>query len=70
MGTIVAPVYADLTMDFLEDKMYSICQDISPQLEIYMREYFKRYLDDCFLISNPTIIQLDRIIEVINTLDT
>lgn len=46
MGTKVAPTFAS---GFLEEKRYSISPDIlSANFTLYIKENWKRYLDDCF----------------------
>ena len=52
MGTKVAPTYATLVMDFLEEKLYSVLPDvIDEDTSKYIRENWKRYLDDCFIFG-------------------
>ena len=52
MGTKVAPTYATLVMGFLDEKLYSVLADVFDEdTSKYIRENWKRYLDDCFIFG-------------------
>lgn len=70
MGTIVAPVYANLTMGYLEIKLYELCQQICPDLKIYIEENFKRYLDDCIIILDTGLIKEEQFFNMLNSLNS
>ena len=50
MGTEFAPVYATLTIGYLEEKLYSIIET-KYDTDLYhdFKKYWKRFLDDCFI---------------------
>ena len=51
MGTKMAPVYANLTIGYLEDCLYKKLENKIPtQILQYVTQNWKRYLDDCFII--------------------
>ena len=51
MGTKVAVIYAILRMNFLELKLYSILPQYYPKdYVMYIYQWWKRFLDDCWLI--------------------
>lgn len=50
MGTKVAPTYATLVMGYLENKMYeSLKQSFDEEFSTYIKQNWKRFLDDCFI---------------------
>ena len=50
MGTKFAPVYATLTIGYLEEKLYTIIEtDYDTEFQQYLKAYWKRFLDDCFI---------------------
>ena len=50
MGTKFAPVYATLTIGYLEEKLYTILEtDYDAEFQQYLKAYWKRFLDDCFI---------------------
>ena len=51
MGTKMAPTYANLTIGYLEWKLYQQLEHgLSSRDCKYIRQNWKRYLDDCFII--------------------
>ena len=51
MGTRFAPTYATLVLGFLEEKLYEKMTDkYNTNFSEYLRENWKRFLDDCFII--------------------
>ena len=50
MGTKFAPVYATLTIGYLEEKLYTIIEtNYDTEFQRYLKKYWKRFLDDCFV---------------------
>ena len=50
MGTKFAPVYATLTIGYLEEKLYTVIEtDYDAEFQHYLKAYWKRFLDDCFI---------------------
>ena len=69
MGTKMAPIYANLTIGFLETKLYDTVKTKMPTItsnRIY-REW-KRYLDDCFIIWKDDNHLLECFLEILNNL--
>ena len=58
MGTKFAPVYANLVLGYLEEKLYTDLEQIYDQeFANKFRSLWKRYLDDCFIFwENKTDI--------------
>ena len=56
MGTTVAPIYANLTMAYLEIQLYAKCKELHINTFDHIFNNFKRYLDDCFIILDINII--------------
>ncbi|XP_061180683.1 uncharacterized protein LOC133189301 [Saccostrea echinata] len=51
MGTKMAPTYATLTLGYLEEKMYQkVGEQFNEEVKNYISNYWKRYLDDCFIV--------------------
>lgn len=55
MGTKMAPVYATLTLGYLEEKILypRIENRFGRQILNYFKENFRRFLDDGFFIGKP-----------------
>lgn len=69
MGTKVAPTYASLVMGYLEEKLYSILPDIfDADFTLYIKENWKRYLDDCFIFWTKTEEDLIKFHSILNEL--
>lgn len=69
MGTKVAPTYATLVMGFLEEKLYSVLPDVFDEdTSKYIRENWKRYLDDCFIFWNRSEEDLQKFHSTLNSL--
>ena len=50
MGTKFAPTYATLVLAYLEEKLYSeIETKFGKEFAIFIKENWKRFLDDCFV---------------------
>lgn len=48
MGTKMAPTYANLTLGYLENKLYDSMND-NPSMRTYVEKQWKRYLDDAYI---------------------
>lgn len=60
MGTKMAPTYATLTLRFLEEHLYNkIARDFGSNLAENIKKTWKRYFDDCFIIWNQEILDLE-----------
>ncbi|XP_048246899.1 uncharacterized protein LOC125377449, partial [Haliotis rufescens] len=69
MGTKVAPTYATLVMGYIEDILYRKVHDsMSESIAKHVRETWKRFLDDCFLVWLSTRENLDIFLDIINKL--
>ena len=67
MGTAFAPVYANLTIGFLETKLYILYSQINVDYSNYLKKYFFRYIDDCFIIL-PNYINFEHFHSILNNL--
>ena len=57
MGTIVAPTYATLVMEYLEIKFYKKCKnEFGVDNGKYIEENCHRFLDDCYIVLDTTNI--------------
>lgn len=66
----MAPMYATLTLGFLEENLYdNIAKDFCPNLAENIKNTWKRYLDDCFIIWNQEILDLETFHELLNNID-
>ncbi|XP_061170396.1 uncharacterized protein LOC133179719 [Saccostrea echinata] len=69
MGTKVAPTYACLVMGFLEEKLYTILPEtFDLDFTQYIKENWKRYLDDRFIFWTRSEEDLRKFHSVINEL--
>ena len=70
MGTKVAPVYATLTLGFLELSLYNtINTNYGPLAgNLFLNNYF-RYLDDIFLIFDQNLLPVDDLCIIFNELN-
>ncbi|XP_071172172.1 uncharacterized protein [Mytilus edulis] len=56
MGTKMAPSYATLVLGYLEQLLYEkMSHKYGNEFAIYIRQNWKRFLDDCFIIWNSDI---------------
>lgn len=70
MGTRVAPVYATLTLGYLEEKLFEIVKrEDGEEAETYLKLNFKRYLDDCFIVWDKSKKDLEKLHSRLNSLD-
>ena len=70
MGTKMAPTYATLTLGFLENSLYQkITESFDEEFCTYLKQNWKRYLDDCFIIWNRDITDLNKFRNILNEMD-
>lgn len=70
MGTKMAPTYATLTLGFLEEVMYQkVKESFDEEFGVYIMQNWKRYLDDCFIIWNRDLTDLEKFQNILNQLD-
>jgi hypothetical protein len=56
MGTKMAPTYATLVLGYLEHILYEqLLNCYGQEFASYVRQNWKRFLDDCFIIWNSDI---------------
>ena len=56
MGTKFAPIYATLTIGYLEVKLYEKVTEVSgDEFGNYFVTTWKRFLDDCFILWTETV---------------
>ena len=60
MGTKVAPTYATLVLAYLETILNKRLQEEDNAFALYVKENWKRYLDDCFIFWERPIEDLIR----------
>jgi len=69
MGTIFAPTYATLTMGYLELKLYDVClRSFGPTVKKLVYENWSRFLDDCEILLDKTLITPEQLLEILNSL--
>ena len=62
MGTKVAPVYATLTLGYLEQKLYQrVRSDFTENVYHNFRKYYLRYLDDVLIIFDDSKLPIETI---------
>jgi hypothetical protein len=70
MGTKFAPIYATLTLGFLEEKLFNdISINLGPSQSTNIRNKFFRYLDDVFVIWNEKYGNITLLQNFLNNLD-
>ena len=66
MGTKMAPTYATLTLGYLEEKMYEKARrQFNHQTAQNIKNGWKRYLDDCFIIWNESDANLTVFLDIV-----
>ena len=65
MGTIFAPTYGTLSIDYHEIELYAIIKNkftlpVSKDFE----QNWKRYLDDCFILLRVSLINPNELLDV------
>ena len=68
MGTIFAPVYANLTVGYFELQFYDICRiNFGHEQHNFICQNWKRYLDDCQTLLQGDKINPDDLLSVLNS---
>ena len=71
MGTKVAPVYATLTIAYLEQSPYNqISEEFGTEFSLEFEKSWMRFLDDCFILWTKSKEDLSRLHEILNNLNT
>lgn len=68
MGTKFAPTYAALVLAYLDEKLYKRLEENDKQISEYVKEQWKRFLDDCFILWTKSAQELDRFYIILNSL--
>ena len=69
MGTKVAPTYATLVLAFLEERMYKTVKiEKGENFAKYIKEQWKRFLDDCFIFWERSMTDFTYFESVLNSL--
>ena len=69
MGTKFAPVYATLTIGYLEEKLLNIIEkDYDADFQHFFITYWKRFLDDCFIPWTKSEAELKTFHGILNNL--
>jgi hypothetical protein len=70
MGTMCAPAYANLTMAYIENKLYEkTTETLGQEVGVYVKNNWKRFLDDCFILWCFSLILLGTFLDLLNGLD-
>ena len=65
MGTIFAPTYGTLSMDYHEIELYAIIKNKFPlPVSKDFEQNWKRYLDDCFIFLRVSLINPNELLDV------
>ena len=69
MGTKFAPIYATLTIEYLEVKLYEkVTEVFGDEFGNYFVTNWKRFLDDCFIPWTKTVSDLESLHNILNNL--
>ena len=69
MGTKFAPVYATLTVGYLEEKLYKEIETyFGSEFGTYFINNWKRFLDDCFVPWTKSVKDLEQLHSILNSL--
>ena len=69
MGTKFAPTYATLSIAYLEVKLYErVNTKFWEEFTGYFKQYWKRFLDDCFIQWTRSETDLDKLHFILNSL--
>ena len=70
MGTIFAATYAILSTGSFELTFYGICiNEFGETLSHFILENWRRFLDDCKTPLNKTKTDLNRLLEILNSIN-
>ena len=62
MGTKFAPIYATLVLAYLKEKLYAQLEnEFDSDFRQYIEDYFKRFLDYCFILFLRSDKDLEKI---------
>ena len=67
MGTKFAPTYATLVLGYLEEKLIKRLEPTDKQFSLYVREQWKPYLDDCFILWTRSVEELHHFHNILNS---
>ena len=71
MGTKFAPVYATLTVGYLEQKLYTEIETaFGSEFGTYFIQNWKRFLDDCFVPWTKSVEDLNQLHTILNSMHT
>ena len=71
MGTKFAPVYSTLTIGYQEELLYKHIKTVfGNDLEDYISQNWKRFLDDCFIPWTKSVKDLESLHNILNNLHT
>ena len=71
MGTKMAPTYANLTLAYLEKTLYNnIRTTYTEEIAQYVENSWKRYIDDCFIIWDRNVDEVETLHSVLNSLNS
>jgi hypothetical protein len=69
MGSSFAPTIANLTIGYLEIRLYKkVRKALGKETELYVREHWYRYIDDCQLLWPFSIERLNKFTDILQTL--
>ena len=69
MGTKLTPVYANLTIGYLEELLYEQIKTVfGNDLGDYFSQNWKRFLDDCFIPWTKSVEDFETLHNILNNL--
>ena len=70
LGSIFAPPYATLSMGYFEIKLYDVCTfKYGKLLAEYIKENWKRFLDDCYSVLRSSQISPEELLLTLNSIN-
>ncbi|XP_062586434.1 uncharacterized protein LOC134248002 [Saccostrea cucullata] len=70
MGTKMAPTYSILVMGFFEETLYQkVSDELGQEIGKHLRDYWKQFLDDCFLFWNKSEEDLQTLYTLLNSIN-
>ena len=69
MGTIFAPIYANLSMGYHEIKVYSIIRQSYTLASKHFENSWFRYLDDCQILLKINLIKPEHFLPILNQMN-
>ena len=68
-GIKPAPTYADISMGYLEIKLfYKICKKLGKNVALYFWRSYRRYLDDGFVFWDRRLCDFDEVFQILNNI--